>query len=340
MFTGLMALIPLSVNGKTAHSVSLTIVQQWDAPVIDKSTPGTETNKYGFEGGCVVKWDGAYHLFTSEMAGDPHTVKMRLAHWVSEDRLHWRRVGTLYESSGNHDGTDPRASLWAPMPVFSRTSDRWELFYVAYRSKPDAATAWYGNYRGEIWRAVSEVKGRGGIGGPYRDVGVILKPGPGSEPWEGLQGVDSFYPYRVGKEWYGFYGSAQTQYNPIRYWGVGLAKAPDLAGPWKRCSGPDPLPIAGKFMENPIVTHLRNGPYIAVFDVDVDHPDSIGYSVSSDGIHWSKDHLITLRSDPKLWVERVRTPLGLIPEGHGIYTLFYTGFAKPNYGGYDCVGAA
>jgi hypothetical protein len=28
------------------------------------------------------------------------------------------------------------------------------------------------------------------------------------------------------------------------------------------------------------------------------------------------------------WADTVRTPLGLIPEGHGEYTVFYTGYQK------------
>jgi len=51
--------------------VTLTIVEQRDTPVIRRGDPGTEQNKYGFEGGCVIKQNGVYHLFTSEMVGDP-----------------------------------------------------------------------------------------------------------------------------------------------------------------------------------------------------------------------------------------------------------------------------
>ena len=51
--------------------VTLTLVEQRDMPVIRRGDPGTEQNKYGFEGGCVIKQNGVYHLFTSEMVGDP-----------------------------------------------------------------------------------------------------------------------------------------------------------------------------------------------------------------------------------------------------------------------------
>ena len=51
--------------------VTLSIIEQREEPVIAKGMPGTENNKYGFEGGCVLKLDGVYHLFTSEMVADP-----------------------------------------------------------------------------------------------------------------------------------------------------------------------------------------------------------------------------------------------------------------------------
>ena len=75
--------------------------------------------------------------------------------------------------------------------------------------------------------------GREGFGGPYEDIGVVLQPGKASDKWEGLQGVDSFFPYRVGGRWYAFYGSAHTELRPMS-WLVGLATAPELAGPWRR----------------------------------------------------------------------------------------------------------
>jgi len=139
----------------------LIILDQPDHPLIKKGDPGTEDNKHGFEGGSVVKLNGTYHLFTSEMVGDPLWVKMKLAHWTSPDKRTWKRVSTLYESSGNFDGADPRAALWALMPVFNDKDNRWELFYVAYRSQPNTAEKWLNNYEGRIWRAVSTRPGGG-----------------------------------------------------------------------------------------------------------------------------------------------------------------------------------
>jgi hypothetical protein len=324
----LITFIPASGLAQVER-LRLSLVKQYENPVITVGSPGAEGNKHGFEGGRVMKLGATYHLFVSEMAGDPFAVKMKLAHWTSADRLQWRRVSTLFESSGEFEGKDARAALWAPMPVYNQKEGRWNLFYVAYRSAPNTKTEWLNNYEARIWRAVSKVKGMEGIGGPYADVGVVLEPGPESQSWEGLQGTDSFFPYEVNGRWYGFYGSADTGKLPIKFWGVGLASAPELAGPWKRLPQGNPLPIEKVFTENPIVTKLDDGACVAVFDTDINNPNAIGYTLSSDGVHWTRGvRLIVQPRGKGFWADVVRTPLGLIPEGNGTFTLFYTGFKK------------
>ena len=260
----------------------LRVVRQFQDPVITTRSPNAQGNKYGFEGGRVLKQGDTYHLFTSEMVGDPFAVRMKLAHWTSKDRIHWQRVSTLFASSGDFTGKDPRAALWAPMPVYDQTADCWDLFYVSYQASPDSKTQFLRNHDGRIWRAVSTVKGLRGIDGPYRDVGIILQPGKDSNGWEGLQGVDSIFPYQVGKKWYAFYGSAHTQTIPISSWQVGLASAPTLAGPWQRCSSMNPLNVEKVFMENPVVTRLNDHAYIAVYDTDINFPSAVGYTFSTD----------------------------------------------------------
>lgn len=300
----------------------LVVTRQLDQPTLTVSSPGAEGNKYGFEGGRVIKLNGTYHLFTSEMIGDPHWVKMRLAHWTSRDRIHWKRRSTLFESSGDYTGQDPRAALWSPMPIYDEEQERWNLFYVAYRCAPDTPKEWLTNHEGRIWRAVSQVKGREGIGGPYVDAGIVLQRGTDSDPWEGLQGTDSFFPYRVGDRWYAFYGTAHTETQPISLWQVGLAWAPSLKGPWKRCTELNPLNIEKPFIENPIVTRLTDGTYVVVYDNHIEH--SVGYSFSHDGIHWVPGRALVVQKDKGVWASEVRTPLGLIPEGTDSFTLFYT----------------
>jgi len=315
-----------SCAGIHAAELELVVVHQVDHPVLTVHSLGAESNKYGFEGGQVVKIGEVYHLFTSEMVGDPHWVKMKLAHWTSRDRTHWHREATVRESSGDFTGKDQRAALWSPMPVFDTNLNRWNLFYVAYQAAPDTDREWLTNHEGRIWRAVSETPGLDGIGGTYVDVGVVFQRSTDSDAWEGLQGTDSFFPYRVGEHWYALYGSARTEHLPLSLWQVGLAQAPDLGGPWKRCSQLNPLKVEPRFIENPIVTHLKDGHFVAVYDNH--QPNEIGYSFSLDGVHWGPGQHLTVQSGKGVWATEVRTPLGLIDEGNGRFTLFYTGNEK------------
>lgn len=315
-------LFALGVGRAQVNGRELAVTRQLDRPVLTTQSGEAKGNKYGFEGGRVIKQDGVYHLFTSEMVGDPHWVRMKLAHWTSRDGEHWKRVGTLRESSGDFTGKDPRAALWSPMPVFDDGEDRWNLFYVAYQAAPDTPKKWLTNHEGRIWRAVSQTPGRKGIGGPYKDVGIVLERGKDSDSWEGLQGTDSFFPYKVGANWYAFYGSARTESLPIQLWQVGLAQAPSIGGPWKRCSELNPLTVEPTFIENPIVSRLADGSYIAVYDSH--KPNSIGYTFSVDGVHWSPGLQLKVQTGNGIWATEVRTPLGLIDEGKGQFTLFYS----------------
>jgi len=322
----ILSAVVVSAAVGAAAAQELHVTRQWPGPILTIRSDGAQGNKYGFEGGRVVKVKGTYHLFTSEMVGDPHWVKMRLGHWTSQDRVHWQRAGTLAESSGDFTGKDPRGALWSPMPVYDSKGSHWNLFYVAYQAAPDTSERWLTNHEGRIWRAVSKVQGEDGIDGPYADVGVILERGKDSDSWEGLQGTDSFFPYSVGGQWYAFYGSAHTEKLPISLWQVGLAKAPDLNGKWVRCTAMNPLNVEKRFIENPIVTELRDGSYVAVYDTDA--PNAIGYSFSSDGIHWSQGQHLTVQEGSGVWASEVRTPLGLIPEGGDSFTLLYTANEK------------
>jgi hypothetical protein len=316
----------LTLGANAEQAAELVVSKQFQAPVLTIKSHGAEGNKYGFEGGRVVKLNGTYHLFTSEMVGDPHWVKMRLAHWISTDRLNWTRQSNLAESSGDYTGKDPRAALWSPLPVYDPKDGRWNLFYVAYQAAPDTAQRWLTNHEGRIWRAVSTVAGEDGIGGPYKDAEVVLQRGPDSDPWEGLQGTDSFFPYQVGDRWYAIYGSAHTEKLPISSWQVGLARAPQLAGPWTRCTELNPLKVEKRFIENPIVTQLADGTFVAVYDTDA--PNAVGYTFSSDGIHWSDGKELVVQDGSGVWATEVRTPLGLVPEGNDSFTLFYTANEK------------
>ena len=101
---------------------------------------------------------------------------------------------------------------------------------------------------------------------------------------------------------------------PIPYWKVGLVAAPALSGPWKRLSDRNPVPLDARYgVENPIVTRLQDGRYIAVFDT-LGLPDRIGYVLSRDGLEWSRAQYLVL-DKARLWTKDLRTPLGSSPRG-------------------------
>ena len=321
----LMLLTAAAVCGQR-RAPRIVVIRSRDTPVITTRTPGAEGNRFGFEGGRVVKVNGVYHLFTSEMVDDPIWVRMKLGYWTSRDRTTWTRVATVRESTGEFAGRDLRAALWSPLPAWDDTEQRWNLFYVAYRSAPGNGTAFMLNHDGRIWRAVSRTAGPDGIAGPWDDVGVVMQPGDDSLPWEGLQGTDSFFPYRVGTTWYALYGSAWSQTQPIKHWLVGLASAPTIGGPWRRVAEHSPAPLENKFIENPIVTPAPGGGYLAVYDTQA--ADAIGWSYSADGVTWEPGRALVVQPRAGVWAKDVRTPLGIVDEGDGRITIFYTGFEQ------------
>src|SRR5205823_10644017 len=96
-------------RGVAMSEPRLRLIWQRETTVLTTRHPDAAGNKYGFEGGRVVKLGSTYHLFTSEMIGDPIWVKMQFGYWRSGDSLHWKRIATLFTSSGEFTGKDPRA---------------------------------------------------------------------------------------------------------------------------------------------------------------------------------------------------------------------------------------
>ena len=163
----------------------------------------------------------------------------------------WKRIGTIRQSDGDFTGNSQYAAPWGPMVVFVQEDNRWHLVYCNYKSKPE-----YYNY----------------------DVDP--------DPWEGLRGVDSFFPYKLNDAWYGFFGSATLEKGKDCKWNIGLAKADKIEGPWKRMSDLNPIDST-HFAENPIVSQLDSGVYIAIVDGGP-WVNKMGYLFSWDGIHWSR----------------------------------------------------
>jgi len=323
-----------------------------DDPIVDEKTPGAEDIQGGFEGGTIVRINGVYHMFPTERAGVPGVpayhdrVKTRIGHWISTDAIHWTRQSTILESSGvyavrpeDNPMNDRRSAIWSYMPVFCEEHNRWYGHYLAYTTDRDITP---NHSFGRIWRCESTVDGIEGIGGPYRDIGIVIEPGLDSQWWEGRQGVASFFPYKVEDGWLSFISGAFPFLNPGDYpdkggwgWFVGLAKSDKLEGPWTRLDTTvNPLvSIHPSFVENPIVSRLPNGLYIAVFDGGPEWlklPNHIAYTLSKDGYVWTRARYIPIDVKVKKWWHTMRTPLCLMPEGDDVYTIIFTAINNDN----------
>ncbi|WKL46182.1 hypothetical protein Q1W71_14575 [Flavobacterium pectinovorum] len=335
------------VEGFSDEKPLFEIIGGENKAVVDEGMPGTEGIQGGFEGGRVVKVGDTYHMFPTERAGEIGVdyyydrVKTRIGHWTSKDAIHWTRESTIYQASGTYAITeddnpinDRRAAIWSYMPVFNEKANKWYGYYLAYTV---SKTIEPNHSFGRIWRCESTIDGIDGIGGPYKDMGIIMEPGLDSEPWEGRQGVASFFPYKVGDKYFGFYSGAYPFNSWADYpkktgkgWFVALAESKSLEGPWSRIKdGSNPIKSMHPFfVENPIVSQLPNGLYIAVFDGGPDGwghhlPNMMAYSLSKDGKNWSEARYLPIETKVDKWWDIMRTPLCLIPEGNDEYTIVY-----------------
>ncbi|KRD61084.1 hypothetical protein ASE40_05910 [Flavobacterium sp. Root935] len=335
------------VEGFSDEKPLFEIIGGENKPVIDEGMSGTEGIQGGFEGGRVVKVGDTYHMFPTERAGEKGVdyyydrVKTRIGHWTSKDAITWKRESTIYQASGTYAVTeddnpmnDRRAAIWSYMPVFNEKANKWYGYYLAYTVSKEIEP---NHSFGRIWRCESTVEGINGIGGPYKDMGIIMEPGLDSQPWEGRQGVASFFPYQVGDKYFGFYSGAYPFNSWADYpkksgkgWFVALAESKSLEGPWTRMNkGLEPIKtMHPQFVENPIVSQLPNGLYIAIFDGGPDGwghhlPNMIAYSLSVDGVNWAEAHYLPIETKVDKWWDIMRTPLCLIPEGNDVYTVVY-----------------
>lgn len=335
------------IEGFSDEKPLFEIIGGENVPTIDEGMLGTEGIQGGFEGGRCVKVGDTYHMFPTERVGEVGVeayydrVKTKIGHWISKDAIHWKRESTIYQASGTYAVTeddnpmnDRRAAIWSYMPVFSIEANKWYGYYLAYTV---SKTIEPNHSFGRIWRCESEVDGIDGIGGPYKDMGIIIEPGLNSEPWEGRQGVASFFPYKVNDGWLGFYSGAYPFKTWDDYpkktgkgWFVALAKSESLEGPWKRLeTSINPMTSMHPFfVENPIVSKLPDGTYIAVFDGGPDGwghhlPNMMAYSLSKDGLNWCEARYLPIEKKVNKWWDIMRTPLCLIPEGNDVYTIVY-----------------
>ncbi|MBW4888981.1 hypothetical protein KXQ82_04615 [Mucilaginibacter sp. HMF5004] len=338
---------PYLVDGFLKEKPLFEILSGNGQIVIDEGMPGTEGIQGGFESGTCVKVSGVYHLFPTERAGkagkgpEYDRVKTRIGHWESNDAIHWTRTGTVYQSSGTYaisesdnPMNDRRGAIWSFNAVFNKEADRWYGYYLSYTVDKNIRP---NHSFGRIWRTISQTKGFAGIGGPYDEGTLIMEPGLDSQPWEGRQGVASFYPFPVEGGWLAFYAGAFPFHSWADYpkktslgWLIGLASAKTMDGPWTRLDTTmNPVKsINPEFLENPLVYKLKDEGYIAIFDGGPDDNghhfvNMIGYAVSRDGLHWSEARYIPLHTKIQAWWNVMRTPLCLIPEGDNNFTVLF-----------------
>lgn len=309
--------------------VRLELLEVTQEPLIGRNTPGTEDNRWGFEGGFVLEEGGFVHVFTTEVYAPPKFDNTRLAHWRSKDGLTFERMSTLY------DGSSPapdelRTNLpWTPYPVYNEEEGRWNLFFTGYRGGHQAETRKRARQFAEdigtpIIRAVAETNGRAGIGGPYTVTDYVFGGGKYADPWEGGGSAVSFFPFKVRHGWRAFFGCNQFKTRQDVCFVPGLAKSDSLSGPWERVSHLNPVLMDDRFVENPVVYPIGGNDYITFYDGETVH--GIAYAYSRGGEHWSKEKVLWLESPPTRWAWWMRTPLGIIPRAAGGHWLYYSAF--------------
>lgn len=268
-------------------------------------------------------------MFINEMF-DRIQRDMRIAYWTSEDAVNWKRQSTIVESIPGRSPSNPRSEVWVTGVDFNEEENAWNIFYVAYRAGDKTKGEIEGNdYAGRIWRAKSVILRKEGIAGPYADMGIVLEPDKNSQSWEGQQAIASFNPYQVNNIWYSPYDG--HNHVPKGDWPTGLATANKLSGPWTRMPETvNPLKIVDVFMENAVVTKMKNGSYLMVHDSFGNQ--QIGYSTSKDGVNWEKETRIAIQSENNKWAldgdHYTRTPLCAIEENDGTFTVIYTATLK------------
>jgi len=335
----LIALLPAGCRekptNKTYKEVTLDVVELRTEPIIRSGDPGTEDIKFGFEGGTCRKVNGIYYLFTTEVFDEPKTAAVRLAIWKSNDGLKFQKHGVIVETNYNWNDTTHRMSPWAPNAVFDPERNVWSVFHVGYRRKLYSTNVF--NMTGRIFRYDSEIPGITGIAGPYKEGSWLNLQGK-PDWWEGPGEIVSFYPYKIGKEWWAFYGGNSVpdhvdatgipNPNARNIFYAGLAKSESgLTGNWVRQYNLNPVQMDPEFIENSVVTQVAPNLLINLYDGA--NKQEISYSWSTDGIHWAKEQLLKLPNPPE-WIKHLRTPLGLIDEDDETYSIYFTAFDGNN----------
>ena len=214
-------------------------------------------------------------------------------------------------------------STSGPAGVLSAAPTTWRS-----RRGGRSVTGWLDNYDGAIYMSRAPLIGDAGLESDFGDSNQwrandapLLAPDDFGRWYacQGLQGTDSMAPYQLSDgSWAALVGTAHTQseWRPSRprqgAWHVSLATAPHLSGPWTRDHPGGGLPadapclnITDGRIENPIVTTMAEGGYLAVFDHQLLEGSAFGVSRSHDGRSWSEAIPVDVPGG-------CRTPFGLV----------------------------
>lgn len=231
--------------------------------------------------------------------------------------------------------SDLLASPWAPIPVFDAKDDHWHVLFVGYTCDfSQLVMAGAGN----IFGARSAVPGEDGIAGPYRPYGaldhfggytgsdsIVLGPNAstaaGGTVWGDVgrttRYVDEMAAFSLGKD-KGYAAFVSVSHH--------MAWSPHVNGPWTVEDNNETFPISTKrsaFTENPIVNTITTPTgelaFGATFDTVFSESYGFGWAYSQDGQRWGPEQGIDI-----VVPYGVRTPLGLVEQENGEYTLLFT----------------
>jgi hypothetical protein len=222
----------------------------------------------------------------------------------------------------------------SPMPFYNNETGQWELFFMwQAQPMPDRWTA-----NGTAFRMISQTPGRAGINGPWVQDAAPVLAHAGGGAWEaGMQdSISAPYYAPASDQWLVFFGSGPRMC--CADWLVGLAAAPSPSGPFTRLTAGNPVtllpPPAGmNYTENPTVFALPNNVgFVAVFDALFDEVTTsrnlkIGFGFSLDGVTWLPEEgaaVPVVAPGEPFWADVIRTPLGMVDEGDGSWSVFYT----------------
>lgn len=306
----------------TGMAPAWKVIRASESPLIDRSHEGSADNECGYENGYVIEdGRGTYHMLITEMftRGTKNAngwVPARIGYWTSADGTAWTRVRTIVQ--GNDRAGDPQEHSWSPSFFWNESANAWEIF-------------WRGNRA--VFRCRSKTAGREGIGAEYEEIGQVWPPlcdRAGKE--REFASFGNIFRTKGGRT-ATFFCHTEEQ-NGRMQWLASLAFLDEETGRW--CvESEEPVFL---YCENPFV-YEYDGHYYCVFD-DLSCQRSIGIGFSEDGEHW-ESRVIDL-TDSILWantswyVNSVRTPLSLIREKDGSFTVFFT--AAEQKDGYFSVG--